>query len=210
MVRLFVWLLFSVVLLEAREYREDFERVALGALPKGWVVDATDSRGRLAKWEVRSDSLRPKGTRHVLALTKPTQSSYNLCYNPSISFKNGTIAVRFRANSGRIDQGGGIAWRILDANNYYVARYNPLEDNFRFYHVIDGVRTMICTKEGIRLHKGWHTMRITHKVHRFSGYLDGAKLLECKDGTINSSGAVGVWTKADAATSFDDLEVDPR
>jgi hypothetical protein len=131
---------------------------------------------------------------------------FNLCYTKEVSFKNPEISVDFHANSGVIDQGGGIIWRVQDRNNYYVARFNPLEDNFRFYVVTNGIRKQI-TSATIRLSKGWHRMKVIQKGTQFKGYLDSKKLLDTKDTTIKNAGGIGVWTKADAATSFDDFIV---
>ncbi len=208
--RIVTLLLFSLSLLSATEYRADFENATQGTLPKRWVVAATHPGNRLAKWQVTIDETRPKSDRHILTLTQVGNSMFNLCYRPDIRMKNGHISVLFHANSGRIDQGGGIMWRVHDSDNYYVARFNPLEDNFRFYSVIKGHRTLLCTIDGVHLAKGWHAMAIDQQDDRFTGFLDGKKMLECKDNLITQSGGVGVWTKADAATSFDDFVVKAR
>lgn len=64
-----------------------------------------------------------------------TGQTYNLIWTSDISLKDGEIEVDVRANSGEEDQGGGPMWRVLDANNYYVVRYNPLGHNFSLYVV---------------------------------------------------------------------------
>ena len=199
--------LFSLSLVGAATYRADFESDTQDTLPKGWIVAATHPGSRLAQWQITTDPTRPKGDRQVLTLTQAGNSMFNLCYRPDIRMKNGRIEVLFHANSGRIDQGGGIMWRVQDADNYYVARFNPLEDNFRFYSVTQGHRALLCTIDGVHLERGWHTMAIEQEGALFRGFLDGKKMLECKDNRITQSGGVGVWTKADAATSFDDFVV---
>ena len=183
----------------------DFEDIKAGSLPHMWLKDATGDKKHLATWEVVKDNKQK-----ILSLTKinsKSRSSFNLCYTKNIKFKDGKISVKFKANSGNIDQGGGIMWRVLDSDNYYVARFNPLEDNFRFYKVKHGVRSMISSAN-IKLNSGWHTMEIVQKDSHFEGYLDGKKLLESDDESFTKSGGVGVWTKADAATSFDDFVVE--
>jgi len=196
-----LWLLIIPLLLLADVVIEDFESTPVGKIPKGWQVAATHPGNRLAKWAVEKE-----GNNHILSLVRPGSSAFNLCYNPKLTFKEGKIAVRFRANSGRIDQGGGIAWRIQDANNYFVVRYNPLEDNFRLYYVKHGWRHQIAGAN-IHLLPGWHQMSITHKGERITASLDGKKLLQARSKAIPWAGGVGVWTKADAVTSFDDLKV---
>ena len=97
-------------------------------------------------------------------------------------------------------------WRVQDSDNYYVARFNPLEDNFRLYIVENGVREELASAD-VHLTKGWHEMWNVQKNEVFEGYLDGKKLLENKNSKLNKSGGAGLWTKADAATSFDDFSV---
>ena len=111
---------------------------------------------------------------------------------------------------GRIDRGGGIMWRVKDRNNYYVARYNPLENNFRIYYVKKGKRVMIASARIALESNRWHTMKIIQRGDRFEGYLDGRRLLSGRDSHIRGAGGVGLWTKADAETEFDDFRVNVR
>lgn len=190
----------------------DFEDVPTGTLPPHWQVDATHPSKTLATWEVIEDRNAPSGKR-VLALTKINTtylffgSTFNLCYTDAVAFKDGEISVKLHADSGRIDQGGGIMWRMQDRDNYFVARFNPLEDNFRFYILEKGARKELASAD-IHLKKGWHTMKIAMHGDHFEGYLDGKKLLDAKDARLPKSGRVGLWTKADAATRFDDFVVE--
>ncbi len=109
-----------------------------------------------------------------------------------------------------MDQGGGPIWRVLDEDNYYIARYNPMEENFRIYHVKNGLRTRIANAR-IKLPAGvWHKLKITHFDTKIEGYLNGKKLLEVTDKTFAGPGGIGLWTKADAVTLFDDLVIDAR
>jgi hypothetical protein len=186
----------------------DFEKVPVGALPEGWHADATHPSAKPGRWAVVEDAAAPSGKK-ILRLTDVGAnrgSTFNLCYTDEIPFRDGTISVKFRADSGRIDEGGGIMWRVKDADNYYVVRFNPLEDNFRFYSVKNGVRRQIASAD-VTLSKGWHEMMIAQKGNRFAAFLDGKRLLEAKDDTFTEKGGVGLWTKADAATSFDDFHV---
>ncbi len=132
---------------------------------------------------------------------------FNLYFTKSINFKDGEIAVEFKANSGDSDEGGGIMWRVQNKDNYYIARFNPLEDNFTFYKVIKGDRIELKNVD-IKLSTGWHKMKITQKNTHFEGFLDGKKLLEFNDNSIQKSGGIGVWTKTDAKTSFKNLFID--
>jgi len=118
------------------------------------------------------------------------------------------VMVAFKAVRGKKDQGGGIVWRYKDANNYYIACINPLEDNYRVYKVVDGKRTQLQTKERLKVPAGeWHDLKIKTKGDRIECFLDGKKELDTKDGTFTDAGKIGLWTKADAQTEFDDLRV---
>jgi hypothetical protein len=195
----------------------NFDDVSPGGLPDGWKAEATGGKGAAPSWTVVEDKSAPSGG-HALEMTRPASSSglfggfsggmFNLCWTDSVSFLDGEISVRFRAIRGRIDQGGGIMWRVRDRNNYYVARFNPLEDNFRFYYVMNGSRRMIADA-AVRLFSGWHVMKIVQRGDRFQGFIDGKKFLDARDSHFTRAGGAGLWTKADAVTRFDDFRVVP-
>jgi len=175
-------------------------------LAKSTVYDF--DKGSIDKWHTYGTwkiEQRQKGK--SLSMKNRSDGGFNLCYTKDVTFHNGSITVKFKANAGRIDQGGGIMWRVQDNDNYYVARFNPLEDNFRFYIVHDGIRSELASAD-VRLSKGWHSMKIIQKDNKFIGYLDGKKYLEQSDAHLNKTGGVGVWTKADAQTSFDNLTIE--
>ena len=187
----------------------NFEESNIGEVPIGWKAEATNPRGENATWEVIADYREGRQTK-VLGMTNAngaSGSTYNICWTDTITFKDGEIEVSFKAMSGREDQGGGPIWRVKDANNYYIVRFNPLENNFRLYYVKDGKRRQLDSKN-IRLSpSAWHTIKIVHKGNRIEAYLNGKRLLECNDSTFLEAGGVGVWTKADASTYFDDFRI---
>ncbi len=211
-----VWLVIgafqAVEVFAAEALTVNFDDVAQGQLPTGWTIDATNPGGRLAEWRVEPDSNAPSRP-HVLTLATVHDTSgsvFNLYWTQDIAFEDGEIEVKVRANTGKEDQGGGLIWRVRDAKNYYVARYNPLESNFRFYYVKDGERTQIASARSIAIKASeWFTIKVTQHGARIEGYLNGKKTLEAKDETFKVAGGVGFWTKADAASSFDDLRVSP-
>ncbi len=198
--------------LQAGEKIWHFDDSQAQKLPAGWKADVTNGKEGSAIWQVVVDKSAPS-PEHVLALTDINHHSgaaFNLCRIDSLVFLDGEIEVKFKANRGRIDQGGGIIWRVQDSKNYYIARFNPLEDNFRLYFVKNGYRKLLANADVI-LHAGeWHTMKIVQKGDRYAGYLDGKKYLEGRDKTFTRHGGIGLWTKADAATSFDDFSVKMR
>lgn len=188
----------------------NFDDIKDGRLPPGWKVDATDSKGDLAEWKVVADGKAPSKP-NVLVITKITDTSrgvFNLCWTPEVKFKDGSVSVKARGNTGDIDQGGGLIWRARDVKNYYVCRYNPLETNCRLYFVKDGVRVQLADAKGLQVPAGqWFTLKVIHKGDKIECWLDGKKVIEATDATFPDAGGVGLWTKADAASSFDDFEV---
>ena len=130
------------------------------------------------------------------------------CVAEGTSSKDVEVQVAFKAIKGEDDQGGGVVWRYQDANNYYVARMNPLEDNFRVYKVTAGKRDKEFQSETVKVKAGeWHTLKVRMVGDRVECYLDGKKYLDVKDSTLTRAGKVGLWTKADAQTRFDGFSV---
>lgn len=185
-----------------------FDSDPAGRPPAGWSLRETNPSEALAVWRVEPDESAPSPP-NVLALaeTRNYGSTFNLAIAEGTSYADLDLSVHVKPVSGSEDQGGGPIWRCRDENNYYVARFNPLESNFRVYKVEKGRRRQlesarVDTQPGV-----WYTLRVTMVGERISCYLDGEKLLETTDGTFREPGMIGLWTKADAATSFDDLRV---
>ena len=116
------------------------------------------------------------------------------------------IQVQFKAIAGAEDRAAGIVWRAKDADNYYVVRANALEDNFRFYYY-DKRRIQLATATVKPPALGqWHALRVVAVGDLVQAYLDGKLLLDHHDSRFRS-GQVGLWTKTDSLTAFDDLEI---
>lgn len=144
---------------------------------------------------------------HVLAqrATNPS-AEFNVVLLGSLEQPDVELSVDMFSVAGEIDQGGGPIWRATDGQNYYIARFNPLEDNYRIYTVVGGQRTELASST-IENTGGWHSLRITMTGDHIRCYYDGELSLEVHDGTFTEAGQVGLWTKADAQTQFDDLQV---
>ncbi len=184
---------------------------AAETLPPGWKADAT--HGKPAEWKVARDSHAQSSpnTLSIARFNDMSGSTFNLFWSPTTLFHNGVIEVNIRANSGDIDQGGGLIWRAQDANNYYIARYNPLEKNLRLYYVKDGVRQMLA--DSPRQNVGsdeWFTLKVAHRNTQIEAWLNGKKLIEKTDAIFTNAGGVGFWTKADANSAFDNIKVHPE
>ena len=187
-----------------------FDDTPPGRLPDGWRSDATRPDGEPNLWSVQIDASAISGNQ-VLALPRTPRfrsGTFNLCCTNGVRFRNGEITVKVKARTGEVDQGGGPIWRVQDANNYYICRANPLEDNFRLYYVKDGRRRQIASAR-VKIPSGvWHTITIEHEGNQIACYLNGEELLTATDDTFPDAGGVGFWTKADAVTSFDDLMIE--
>ncbi|MDA2938429.1 LamG domain-containing protein [Acidobacteria bacterium AH-259-A15] len=195
----------------SQNVRITFDDVEVGKLPADWKVEATHAKGKLADWSVQKDATAsPDDQVLLLKINDHDRGTFNLCWTDQVSFQDGIVEVKVKAREGRIDQGGGPIWRVKDKDNYYIARWNPLEDNFRIYYVKDGKRVQLDTAKVKLPADQWHTISVHHQGNQITGYINGKKLLEVNDTTFPEAGGVGVWTKADAASSFDDLEIQAR
>lgn len=149
------------------------------------------------KWERRSG---------ILAQTAETQP-WAVAILEDKKFTDVDVAVRVKPVSGKEDQTGGLIFRAKDAKNYYLVRSNGLEDNYRLYTMTDGKRRQIAsTKVDPSKIGEWHTLRVVAKGTKIQAYLNGKLAIDHDDATY-SEGWVGLWTKADSVTEFDDLEV---
>jgi len=175
--------------------------------------------GAKSEWTVKTDATAPSQSK-VLAQTSADDTSYRfpLAIADDGSFQNLEMSVKFKPISGGGDQAAGLVWRLKDANNYYIVRANALEDNVVLYKVENGERTDLPLKgEGrtygkkVKVPSGqWSALGLTAQGKQFTVYFNGEKLYEVEDETFKDAGKVGLWTKADSVTYFDDLRVMAR
>lgn len=183
----------------------NFDEAPVGRVPPGWTPRQT-REGTLATWVVAADPdavSRPNVLR--LAKTENTGQTYNLLVADEPRVADVDLRVHVRADSGEEDQGGGPIWRCQDENNYYICRLNPLESNFRVYKVLAGKRTQLASADIETETHRWYLLRAVMVGNRITCYVDGKHLLTAIDNTFVQPGQVGLWTKADATTSFDDM-----
>jgi len=179
----------------------NFDRDKAGTLPQGFVAAAGD-------WKVAAHATAPSAHNTLAQWAKNERPVFNVVLATDTDFKDVELSVRLQAMGGQIDQGGGLVWRARDARNYYIARYNPLENNFRVYKVVDGSRTQLGSAD-IPRSEGWHTLRVIMRGDAIECSYDGKKYLEVSDAAFPGSGKIGLWSKADAQTLFDDLTAKP-
>jgi hypothetical protein len=180
----------------------NFENCEVNKLPKGFTQTATDKQQNL-NWKIVNDN----GNKVIAQLAKNEGDYFNLFVLDKLVYKDLTLSVKIKAIAGDEDQGGGLIWRYLDNNNYYIARCNPLENNFRFYCVVNGHRKQLKTVDCSIKTGEWFTMSIEMKGSRISCSLNRIKMIDATDDTYKSAGRVGLWSKADAQSYFDDLSI---
>ena len=178
----------------------NFDDDKVGEAPAGWTATKT-GKGE-AKWAVVADETAPSKPN---VLKQSGEATYPICLKNNTSLKDGFVEVKFKPISGKEDQAGGVVWRAKDSNNYYIARANALEDNVTIYHTIKGKRTE-KKRTDMKVASGeWHTLRVDFRGNHFTVAFDGKKAIEWDDETFTEAGMVGVWTKADSVTLFDDF-----
>jgi hypothetical protein len=177
-----------------------FDDLKVGVAPPGWTATKTGSGE--PKWAIEKDDTAPSKPN---VLRQSGQATYPICLKEATNLKDGFVEVKFKPISGSDDQSGGLIWRARDANNYYVARANALENNVAIYDTVNGRRTERKRASMKVAASQWHQLRVDFLGSHFTVTLDGAKAIEWDDQTFNEAGRVGVWTKADSVTAFDDF-----
>lgn len=192
-----------------------FDDQTAGQSPKGFTTALT-GKGKPGNWIIARDETAPSQP-NVLAQTDVDSTSYRfpLCVYDPVTTKNVEVSVRFKPIKGSEDQAAGIVWRYKDANNYYIVRANALENNVVLYKVQNGKRTDLPLKGAGRTYgkkikvpaRQWSTLGVSANENLFTVSLNGEKLYQVEDATFTDAGKVGLWTKADSYTYFDDLRI---
>jgi hypothetical protein len=201
-----------IVMTHAATRTIDFSQDAVDQPPKGFEFGHTAGVGRPGKWVVQAE-----GQDKFLVQTDAdsTRSRFPVAVVSDVTAADLDLSVRFKPVSGRVDQAAGLVWRYQNQDNYYIVRANALENNVVLYKVEGGKRTDLPLKgEGRTYGKKsevpagqWSTLRVVANGRLFEAYLNGTKLYEVEDATFTQAGKIGVWTKADSVTQFDDLTV---
>jgi hypothetical protein len=159
------------------------------------------------------DRTRPDGAFEIENSETIRRAAYPLLLKDDTDIKDGFIQIKFKAVAGSEDRAGGVVWRARDANNYYVVRANALEDNVVLYKTVEGVRSaldIIGRKGGYGVAisvpaNEWLSLRVEFKGSRFRVLYNHQQLFEVEDSTFIDAGKVGLWTKADSVTLFDEV-----
>ncbi len=193
----------------------NFDDQEAGKAPRGFSTGLT-GKGRTGIWVIDLDKV-DKSRGKVLAQTDMDATEYRfpVCIYDAFTGADVDVSVRFKPVRGMKDQAGGIVWRYQDQDNYYIVRANALENNVVLYKVENGKRSDLplvgkgrTYGEKVKVESGnWGTLRVVAKGTKFEAYLNGTKLFDVEDTTFTGAGKVGVWTKADSYTLFDDLSI---
>jgi hypothetical protein len=178
----------------------NFDSDIVATTPSGWIAGVT-GRGAY-RWTVEADPTAPSKPN---VLKQSGRGDFPWCVKSGTSFADGYVEVKFKPLSGGEDQAGGLVWRWKDGDNYYVARANALENNVSLYFTQNGRRNTIKYVDAAVAGNQWHTLRVEFAGKHIRVALDGKFYIELDDARITGAGAVGVWTKADSVTVFDDL-----
>lgn len=185
-----------------------FDADAVGKVPAGIRLTEAGGTGTPATWAVVAEPAAPSQP-HAFGITesKNTKKTYNLALVEGTSYGDVDLQVSVKAGTGVLNQGGGIIWRVKDVDNYYIARWDPIEDNAYLYIVQGGVRTALA-KLDLELDTAtWHTLRVVAEGSRIELFIDDEPKLTAENAELTEPGMIGLWTKSDAATLFDDLSV---
>ncbi len=178
----------------------NFDDMKTGPPPPGWTATQTGSGA--GKWAIEKDDSAPSKSN---VLKQSGEATFPVCFKNDTNIKDGFVEVKFKPIAGKEDQAGGLIWRCKDKDNYYIARANALENNVTIYHTIGGRRVPFKDISTKVTSGAWHTLRVEFKANQFTVTFDGKKVIEASDYTFAEAGKVGVLTKADSVTLFDDF-----
>lgn len=189
----------------------NFDTAPVGQVPPGWTVTMTN-RGGAPQWQILKDQSAPTQP-YVLAQTSsdPTGNRCPLAIYNSLSLKNGDVSVRIKPVSGREGRSGGVVWRYVDPNNYYLVRANALTKDVAVYKMQNGHSTMISSEVRHDIpSNAWSILKVSVRGDKFQVFINHRRVLQSQDRTFSGAGKVGLWTVADSVTYFDDFRVYPR
>ncbi|MBI2993726.1 MAG: hypothetical protein HYY48_06055 [Gammaproteobacteria bacterium] len=177
-----------------------FDEDSTGVQPAGWTCGVTGRGSPI--WTVEADAAAPSGPN---VLTQSGDGTFPWCAKTDVAITDGFVEVKIKPMQGSEDRAGGLMWRWTDGDNYYIARANALEDNVSLYYTTRGSRHTIKYVDAPVAADQWHTLRVEFAGKRIQVMLDGKAYIDLEDEHITGAGAVGVWTKADSVTAFDDF-----
>ena len=185
----------------------NFDVNAPNTLPPDFEVGTLFDGRAAGEWRVVQTE-KANSAPHVLGQLqgKGAEHAYKVVLVKGTDSSDLDLSVSFLAVEGKADMGGGLIWRATDDRNYYLVRANPLEQNLRIYRVVKGVRHMLHNYDTIIDVRKWHTVRVVTRGCNMQVVFDEKQAQELCDKTF-WEGRIGLWTKSDAVTYFDDLRL---
>ena len=178
-----------------------------GSLPPEFQVGTLFDGRPAGEWKILQTEAANNGT-HVLGqlMGKGAEHAYKVVLVQGTAATDLDVRVSFLPISGKADMGGGLIWRATDDRNYYLTRANPLEQNIRVYRVVKGIRHLLQNFDQTIVMKQWHTLQVINRGCRIQVFYDQKQVFDLCDETF-STGGIGLWTKSDAVTYFDNLSL---
>jgi hypothetical protein len=177
------------------------------SLPPEFQIGTLFDGRPAGEWKILQTEMANNG-KHVLGqlMGKGAEHAYKVVLVQGTTATDLDLRVSFLPISGKADMGGGLIWRAADDRNYYLARANPLEQNIRVYRVVNGIRHLLQNFDQTIDVRQWHTLRVTHRGCRVNIFYDDKQVFDLCEKTFHA-GMIGLWTKSDAVTYFDDLQL---
>ncbi len=186
----------------------NFDHDQPGKVPPGFQIGTLFDGRPAGDWQVTATD-KATSPSHVLAQLqgKGAEHAYKLMLIQGTESENVDLSVKLLPIDGKADMGGGLIWRATDDRNYYLARANPLEQNIRIYRVVKGVRHLLQNFNHIINVRQWHQLRVRMEGCNIDVSFDEQPVFKLCDQTF-TKGRIGLWTKSDAVTHFDDLQLE--
>jgi len=193
--------------LESTPHVWTFDNETPKTLPAEFKIGTLFDGRPAGDWKVLETD-RAKSPSRVLGqlMGKGAEHAYKTALIDGTKSADIELEVSFLPVDGKADMGGGLIWRATDDRNYYLTRANPLEQNIRIYRVVKGVRQMLKNFDQIIDVRQWHTLRVVTRGCQIQVFFDDKQVFDLCDQTF-TTGQVGLWTKSDAITYFDDLRL---
>jgi hypothetical protein len=186
-----------------------FDTDAVEQPPAGFTVH-TIGPGRPSQWLVKKAPDAPSGGQVLMQCDNDdTNHRYPCVLSTAGRYADVRVEVKGKGISGDRDRSFGVIARAIDEKNYYLARCNTVNENVRLYHFIDGNRTELAEWEGPAAPGVWHSLALEVKGDKLTVFFNGKKVIEHQDGVFPGAGRVGLWTKAEAISQFDDFAATP-
>ncbi len=176
--------------------RWTFDGDQVGGLPSG-------AQAFSGQWAVRAESDAPSPPN---AFCQTGNAEFPAVILDTKAYIDLTLITRFKPISGSQDQAGGLIFRVQDKDNYYILRANALENNVIFFIYVGGSRSQLKAGDAKVASGTWHDLRVEVRGNAFRGFLDGMQVVDTTDDRYKTGG-VGLWTKSDSVTCFDDVEL---